>query len=112
MRQLGSNTIPKPNVLRGSDPLLLAEGVNVFPAQIPESMAGRQLRELHVRSQTGCTIIAVESGGEKGVNPPAAYTLPASERICLIGTIEAKDQFLKRFRPPLWVSKKRRDFAQ
>ena len=84
----------------------------MFPAQIPEPMAGRELQKLHVRSQTECSIIAVESGGEKGVNPPAAYTLPASGRICLIGTIEAEDQFLKRFRPLLWVPKKRRDFAQ
>jgi voltage-gated potassium channel len=107
---MGSNTIL--NVLRGSDHLLLAEGVNVFPAQIPASMAGRQLQELHVRSQTGCSIIAVESGGEKVVNPPADYTLPAAGRIYLIGTIEAEDQFLKRFRPPLLASKKRRGFGQ
>jgi voltage-gated potassium channel len=107
---MGSNTIL--NVLRGPDHLLLAEGVNVSLAQIPASMAGRRLQELHLRSQTGCSIIAVESGGEKGGNPPVDGTLPASGRIYLIGTIEAEDQFLKRFRPPLLASKKRRGFGQ
>jgi Trk K+ transport system NAD-binding subunit len=103
---MGANTLL--NVLRGSDHLLLAEGVNVFPAVIPAAMAGRTLAELHVRSQTGCSIIAVESGGERVVNPPADHRLPASGRIFLVGTIQAEERFLRRFRPALEPAGKRR----
>jgi voltage-gated potassium channel len=103
---MGSNTIL--NVLRGSDHLLLAEGVNVFPAVIPPSMAGRKLADLHVRSQTGCSIIAVEEGGKRVVNPPADFKLPQTGRMFLIGNIEAEDQFLKKFRPVLHPDKKSR----
>lgn len=103
---MGSNTIL--NILRGSDHLLLAEGVNVFPADIPPSMARRKLADLHVRSQTGCSIIAVEDKGKRVVNPPADYLLPASGRMFLIGNIEAEDRFLKKFKPLLQPTKKGR----
>ncbi len=103
---MGSNTIL--NVLRGSDHLLLAEGVNVFPSEIPAAMAGRKLADLHVRSQTGCSIIAVEEGGKRLVNPGADFVLPQTGRMFLIGNIEAEDQFLKKFRPVLRPNKKSR----
>ncbi len=102
---MGANTLL--NVLRGSDHLLLAEGVNVFPADIPASMAGKTLAELHVRSQTGCSIIAVETGGERIVNPSAEHRLPASGRIFLVGTIDAEERFLKQFKPALRAKKAR-----
>jgi voltage-gated potassium channel len=96
---MGSNTIL--NLLRGSDHLLLAEGVNIFPAPIPEAMAGRKLSDLHIRSQTGCSIIAVESHGSREVNPSADFQLPEAGRIFLIGTIEAEELFLRKFKPAL-----------
>lgn len=102
---MGANTIL--NILRGSDHLLLAEGVNVFPAEIPASMAGKKIQELHVRSQTGCTIIAVEAGSHRVVNPAADYQLPQSGRIFLIGSIEAEDNFLKKFKPALQPARRR-----
>jgi voltage-gated potassium channel len=102
---MGSNTIL--NVLRGADHLLLAEGVNIFPADIPASMAGKEIHELQVRSQTGCSIIAVEENGKRLLNPPPDYQLPIKGRLFLIGTIAAEDQFLKRFKPPLASYKRR-----
>lgn len=101
---MGSNTIL--NVLRGSDHLLLAEGVNIFPATIPPSMAGRLLSELDVRSQTGCSIIAVETGSVRIDNPAPDYCLPAEGRIFLIGDIAAEERFLKRFKPDLAPAKR------
>ncbi|HEY1051554.1 MAG TPA: NAD-binding protein [Prosthecobacter sp.] len=101
---MGANTLL--NVLRGSDHLLLAEGVNVFPAEIPPSMAGRTLRDLHIRSETGCSIIAVESENERIVNPPADQRLPAKGRIFLVGTIQAEERFLRKFRPQRKGSRK------
>lgn len=96
---MGANMIF--NLLRKSDNLLLAEGVALFPVQVPAAMAGRRIADCAVRAETGCTIIAVESGGERVVNPDPGYILPAGGRMLLIGTLEAEDEFLKRFRPDL-----------
>ena len=102
---MGANTIF--NLLRGSDHLLLAEGVNVFPAILPASMAGKRLADLDVRAQTGCSVIAVEDGGTRVINPPPEHVLPASGRIFLIGTLEAEERFLRHFKPPLKPTRKR-----
>ncbi len=110
---MGANTIF--NVVRGSDHLLLAEGVNVFPATIPASMAGKRLAELDVRAQTGCSVIAMEDAGVRVVNPDPDHVLPAAGRVFLIGTLEAEERFLKRFKPPLQPGGKwrmRRRFLQ
>lgn len=101
---MGANTIF--NVLRGSDHLLLAEGVNVFPAPIPPSMAGKRLSDLEVRAQTGCSVIAVEGAGGRIVNPAPDHVLPAAGRIFLIGTLEAEERFLRIFKPPLKPARK------
>ncbi len=101
---MGSNTVL--NVLRGSDHLLLAEGVNIFPTAIPRSMAGRLLSDLEVRSQTGCSVIAVETDGERVDNPPPDYRLPDEGRIFLIGDIAAEERFIKRFKPDLSPAKR------
>ncbi len=102
---MGSNTVL--NVLRGSDHLLLAEGVNIFPTPIPPSMAGRLLSDLDVRALTGCSIIAVETDHERVDNPPPDYRLPENGRIFLIGDIEAEDRFLKRFIPAVHGEQKK-----
>lgn len=94
---MGSNTVL--NVLLGSDHLLLAEGVNIFPFQIPDSMKGHPIAELEVRSLTGCSIIAVESNGTRIDNPPAEYELPDTGRIFLVGDLESEERFLKKFQP-------------
>jgi Trk K+ transport system NAD-binding subunit len=95
---MGSNVVL--NELRGADHLLLAEGINVFPVPIPSVMAGKTIGELHVRSETGCSIIAAESS-EEGfvVNPPVDYVLPMSGKIFMIGSLAAEELFLKRFKP-------------
>jgi voltage-gated potassium channel len=95
---MGSNMIL--NELRGADHLLLAEGINVFPVEIPASMARQTISSLHIRSQTGCSIIAVEfPDGSREINPMPDMQLPAQGKIFLIGSLEAEEQFFQRFSP-------------
>ncbi|HCN28726.1 MAG TPA: potassium transporter TrkA [Verrucomicrobiales bacterium] len=103
---MGANTVF--NLLRGGDHLLLAEGVNVFPAPIPESVAGRRLGELEIRSQTGCTVIAVESRGRREINPGPELLMPAGGRMFLIGTLEAEEKFLELHKPAQPLKRGRR----
>ena len=94
---MGANTIF--NMIRKSDNLLLAEGVLIFPSPVPASMAGRILADCAVRTETGCTIIAVEHEGARTVNPDPATVLPAGGTLLLIGTLEAEEKFLREFEP-------------
>ena len=94
---MGANTIF--NMVRKSDNLLLAEGVFIFPSPVPASMAGRAISDCAVRTETGCTIIAVENRGERVVNPGPDIILPAGGTLLLIGTLEAEERFLKHFSP-------------
>lgn len=96
---MGANTIF--NELRDTDNLLLAEGVCLFPSPVPDSMAGRLLADCAVRSETGCTIIAVEQQGERIINPDPGCRLPAGGTLLLIGTLEAEEKFLREFKPEL-----------
>lgn len=92
---MGANSVF--NELRGSDTLLLAEGVNVFPVQVPASLAGRTLGDCAIRAETGCTVIAVELAGKRIINPSRETLLPEEGELILIGTLEAEERFVRRF---------------
>ncbi len=94
---MAANTIF--NFLRGSDNLLLAEGVNVFSFPVPDSLVGDTLAESNVRSRSGCSIIALEAEGESQVNPSADTVLEPGAVMVLIGSLEAEEKFLEVFRP-------------
>lgn len=96
---MGANTIF--NLLRKSDNLLLAEGVSLFHSPVPDSMKGRHLADCAVRSETGCTIIAVESSAGRTINPEPDVVLPDNGTLLLIGTLEAEEKFLEEFKPDL-----------
>lgn len=93
---MGANTIF--NRVRESDNLLLAEGVFVFPVPVPAAMAGRPLAESALRSETGCTVIAMEKDGQRTVNPAPDTVVPVGGKLLLIGTLEAEEKFLRLYR--------------
>jgi Trk K+ transport system NAD-binding subunit len=86
------------NHLRGSDNVLLAEGVSIFTFSIPRSLAGKTLAQTQVRSRTGCSILAIESAEEKLINPPPDARIPAEGKIVLMGSLEAEEQFVAIYR--------------
>jgi voltage-gated potassium channel len=94
---MGANTVF--NLLRGADSLLLAEGLSVFSVEVPGSVAGRTLDNLRIRSRTGATVIAVDSEGQRTMNPGREFVMPKEGRMLLVGTLEAEDEFLRRFHP-------------
>lgn len=96
---MGANTIF--NLLRSSDTLLLAEGVNIFSVTVPSSLVGTTLADSAVRSRTGCSVLAVENEGERNINPDPFSELPAESKLVLIGTLEAEREFLELFKPEL-----------
>lgn len=85
------------NILRRGDILMVAEGLNVFRVKVPPSLAGRSLAETEIRSDTGASVIAINSRGKLQVNPDPVQPLEADAEIILIGTVEAEDRFLKTY---------------
>lgn len=92
---MGANSIF--DELRGSDTLLLAEGVNVFRVHVPPRLASRTIGDSAIRTETGCTVIAFEFDGKRVVNPSRDTLLPAGAEVVLIGTLEAEEKFVRRF---------------
>ena len=82
------------NLLRRSDVLLLAEGLDVFKVHVPHSLAGKTLLEGAVRQRTGCSVIAIQVNGELQVNPGPNTRLPANAEVFMIGTDESQQRFL------------------
>ncbi len=81
------------NHLSSDDKLLLAEGINLFPATVPPILAGRKICATTMRALTGCSILAVESEGGRILNPGPETILPANGSMVLIGSLEAEQQF-------------------
>ena len=92
---MGANAIF--NLLRRSDVLLLAEGLDVFKVPVPAPLAGRTLAESSIRQETGCSVIAIDAGDGAQVNPPPGTSLPSSAEIIVIGDAESEQRFLHRY---------------
>jgi K+/H+ antiporter YhaU regulatory subunit KhtT len=88
---MGANKIL--NILKPDEILMLAEGLNVFKANVSASLTGKSLAENQIRKKTGCNVIAIRSGDSFNVNPDPTVKLKGSEELILIGTAEAEKKF-------------------
>ncbi len=50
-----------------------------------------------IREATGCSVVALEVGGQALINPPPETVLAAGAEIILIGATEAERRFVKKF---------------
>ena len=92
---LGSNKIF--NLLKRSDVLMLAEGLDIFRMETPKSIVGKTLAELAVRRETGCSVVAYITNGDMSINPDPYEPIPAGSEIIVVGNVESEDTFLKRY---------------
>ena len=92
---MGANAIF--NLLERSDTLMIAEGLDVFKLKMPKSLAGKTLAQSAIHSKTGCTMIAINTGGELQINPNPNVPLPDDAEIILIGSTDGENQFLDMY---------------
>jgi len=85
------------NLLNRGEILMVAEGLDVFEMETPESLVGKTIAESQIRDLTGCTVVAIEQDGVTHINPDPFVPLSAAARMVLIGTVAAESRFLKRF---------------
>jgi Trk K+ transport system NAD-binding subunit len=92
---MGANTIF--NGLRRGRVLFVAEGLDVFTAKVPGSLAGRSLAEAGIRRETGVNVMAVRHEGRSSIQVDVQAPLPADAELILIGDREAEGRFFAKY---------------
>jgi Trk K+ transport system NAD-binding subunit len=88
---MGANKII--NIIKPDEILMLAEGLNVFKAQVPASLTEKTLSENQIRRKTECNVIAIRSVESFNINPDPTVKLKNDDELILIGTAEAEKNF-------------------
>lgn len=89
---MGANAIF--NALKRTNIVLLAEGLDVFTVDVPESLIGQKLIDTPIREQTQCNVVAIDGPDGLLVNPGPQTVLPARGKLTLIGGTESQQKFL------------------
>tara|TARA_R110002073_G_scaffold336260_1_gene531338 strand:+ start:66983 stop:68671 length:1689 start_codon:yes stop_codon:yes gene_type:complete len=86
------------NQLMGDRIASVAEGLDLFRRQVPESLENKSLSECGVRDRTGCTIIAIRDP-QLGLiaNPNASTVLQIGQEMVLAGGTEAEARFIEAY---------------
>jgi voltage-gated potassium channel len=95
---MGANAIF--NLLRRNDVLLVAEGLSAFEVEVPPKLVNRTLAQSAIREQTGCNVIALQTGEQTLANPGPETLLPAQGVLILLGTADAEEEFMRRYLSP------------
>ncbi len=92
---LGAGTIL--NVLEQGGMVMLAEGLDVFRYPASSRVVGRPLRDLAIREETGCSVVALETTSGLVGNPDPNVPIEPGTELILIGTGEGERRFKERF---------------
>lgn len=82
------------NVLTADTTLQVAEGLAVFKVGVPPSLAGLALAQSRIRTDTGCSVVAVVRDGLVDANPDPTVAIPAGSELVLIGDSASERRFL------------------
>lgn len=93
---MGANAIF--NLLKRSNILMVAEGLDVFEVTVPERLVGRTIDESEIRAKTDCTVVALRDGHSMVVSPAPDQRFSSGGKIILIGTIAAEEHFLALYK--------------
>ncbi len=94
---MGANAMV--NLMKRSEVLMLAEGLDLFKVKVPPSLAGKTVAEAGVRERSQVSIAALVRGEQMHVNPEPDTILDADAEMVLIGSEEAEGDFLRIFQP-------------
>ena len=84
--------------LRGREPMIFGEGLEIFNAEVPRSLDGKQLRESGFLARTGLAVIAVESNGIVNPHPRPGHVIRRGEHVLFVGTASQRDEFVRVFK--------------
>jgi Trk K+ transport system NAD-binding subunit len=92
---LGANAIV--HYLSNHQTALLAEGLNVFRADVSSSLVGKKLADSGIREKTECSVAAIDQDGTMTVNPDPSLVLSAGAKLVIIGSHQGEKAFLETF---------------
>ncbi len=93
---MGANAIF--NHLQHSETVTVAEGLYLFRLKTPEPLFGKSLMDAQIRPKTGATVVAIENGEGRTINPDPKEPLPSGSHLILIGGSDVDSTFLDVFR--------------
>jgi Trk K+ transport system NAD-binding subunit len=85
------------SLLRGSPPVLLGEGVELFSVPVPPPLAGRPLRASGIGSRSGLSVVALKQGEELIAPLTADTVLPAGGELLMLGSQDQLAAFAEAF---------------
>jgi len=77
--------------------ILLSEDVKVLEYRSGPAIVGRSIEHLKIRSRTGCTVVAITTGGVTMPNPDPHQVIPENSSLTVIGTREQIREFKRVF---------------
>ena len=84
-------------LVRGHEPVLLGEGVELFTIPVPSSLGGRTLLESGIGSKTGMSVIGVEGPDGQVTQIDGATTLVRDSELVLLGSREQRPAFAEAY---------------
>lgn len=87
------------SLLRGHEPVLVGEGVELFTIPVPASLAGKPLRESGIGSRTGLSVVALQLKAQLLTQLTAETILEADAQLLMLGSREQRRTFSEAFDP-------------
>ena len=84
--------------VRGTEPMILGEGLDLFIADVPRSLEGGSLRGSGILARTGLAVLAVVGRGVVDPHPRPERELRRGERVLFVGTAAQRDEFKRAFK--------------
>jgi voltage-gated potassium channel len=85
------------SLLRGHEPVLLGEGVELFAVPVPASLAGRALRDSGIGSATGMSVVGIEGRDGTVTQLTAETVLAAGTSLVMLGSRDQRRVFAERY---------------
>ena len=84
-------------LLRGGEPVLVGEGVELFTIPVPERLANRALRDSAIGSDTGLSVVALRIGDRMITQLTGETVLPAGADLLMLGNRDQRRTFAENF---------------
>ena len=85
------------SLLRGHEPVLVGEGVELFTIAVPRMLANKPLRETGIGSKTGLSVVAMKQHGELLTHVTAETVLSPGMELLMLGSRDQRRAFAELF---------------
>lgn len=85
------------SLMRGHEPVLLGEGVELFSIPVPRSLAGRTLGQSGIGSRTGMSVVGIEGADRRITQLTAETLLQRGTELVMLGSREQRHVFAEAY---------------